>query len=68
MVRLDDREVSPMLLIVIILLVAYILVPLLDLCLKEQPLFIAKLLVYILALAFILYELFAGTGHIPWHA
>ena len=50
-----------MLLIVIILLVAYIIVPLFDLCLKENALFFSKVLVYILALVYVLWGLF-GTG------
>ena len=49
-----------MLFVVIILLVAFILVPLIDLTLKENVLYIAKLLVYALALLFILYSLLTG--------
>ncbi len=50
-----------MLLIVVILLVAYILIPLFDLCLKERALFFSKLLVYILTLVYVLWMVF-GTG------
>lgn len=46
-----------MLLIIIILFVAYIIIPLLDLTLKEQALFFAKVLIYVLALVYIAYSL-----------
>jgi hypothetical protein len=57
-----------MLLVVVILLVAFILVPLIDLTLKEQALFFAKLLVYVGALVFILWALFVSGGHLPLSA
>jgi hypothetical protein len=49
-----------MLLIVVILLVAYIVVPLLDLILKANILTIAKIVVYAAALLWLLYVLFIG--------
>ena len=52
-----------MLLVVIILLVSFILIPLVELTLKEQALFFCKLLVYVLSLAYILWVLVAG--HTP---
>jgi hypothetical protein len=44
--------------IVVILLVAYILVPLIDMTLKEQALFFTKLLVYVIAFVWVVYTLF----------
>lgn len=44
-------------LIVVILLVAFIIVPLIELTLQERAQYFAKLLVYVLALAFVLYVL-----------
>ena len=46
-----------MLLIVVILLVAYILVPLVDLALNERVRYGVKIGLYVLTLAFVLYEL-----------
>jgi len=60
------KEGVAMLLIVIILLVAFVLVPLLDLCLKEQALFFAKVLVYVLALFIVLWALFVSGGKVPF--
>lgn len=50
-----------MLLIVVILLVAYIIVPLLDLCLKENALFFTKLLVFVATFVYVMWQLF-GSG------
>jgi hypothetical protein len=47
-----------MLYIIVILLVAYIITPLLDLTLNERVLFFCKLLIYVLTLFFVLYGLF----------
>jgi hypothetical protein len=49
-----------MLLLVVILLVAFILVPLLELILKETLLTISKVVVYAAALLWLLYTLFVG--------
>jgi Sec-independent protein secretion pathway component TatC len=49
-----------MLLIVVILLVAFIITPLLDLILKETILTISKVVVYAAALLWLLYVLFQG--------
>jgi len=49
-----------MVLIVIILLVAYIIVPLIDLTLKLQVLFFVKCLVYVITLLYVLWVLY---GH-----
>lgn len=49
-----------MLLIIIILLVAYIVVPLLDLVIKDPPLYIIKVIIYVIALLYILWQLFGG--------
>lgn len=51
-----------MLLIVIILLVAYILVPLIDLSLNERTRVPVKIAVYALTLVYVLYVLFIGRG------
>jgi hypothetical protein len=51
-----------MILIVVILLVAFIIVPLIELTLKEQVQFFAKLLVYVLALVYILYALITAKA------
>ena len=51
-----------MLLIVVILLVAYILIPLVDLTLNERVRVPVKIAVYVLALAYVLYVLFVGKG------
>jgi hypothetical protein len=51
-----------MLLIIVILLVAYIIVPLVDLTLKDQALFFVKLLVLVLTTAFILWALYGGRS------
>lgn len=51
-----------MLLVVIILLVAYILVPLIDLTLNERVRFPVKIAVYVITLVYVLYVLFIGKG------
>lgn len=51
-----------MLLIIIILLVAYILVPLIDLVLNERVRVPVKIGVYFLTLVYVLYVLFIGKG------
>jgi hypothetical protein len=48
-----------MIIIAVILLVAFIITPLLDLTLKLQPLYIAKILIYVITLAWVLYVFFA---------
>jgi hypothetical protein len=53
-----------MLLIIVILLVAYIIVPLLDLTLKENALFFAKCAVYVATMVYVLWMLF-GAAHSP---
>ena len=50
-----------MLLIVIILLVAYVIIPLIDLTLKENALFFGKVLVYVGTLVYVLWGIF-GNG------
>ena len=52
-----------MLLVVIILLVSFILVPLLELTLKDYFLLIAKVIVYIVTFAYVAWELFAAGHH-----
>lgn len=52
-----------MLLIVIILLVSFILVPLLELTLKDYVLLIAKVIVFIVTFVYVAYELFAAGHH-----
>jgi hypothetical protein len=52
-----------MLLIVIILLVSFILVPLLELTLKDYVLLVAKVLVYAVTLVYVAWELFAAGHH-----
>lgn len=51
-----------MLQIIVILLVAYILVPLIDLTLNERVRFALKCVVYVATLLWILYSLFIATG------
>ena len=51
-----------MLLIVVILLVAYILVPLVDLTLNERVRYGVKIGLYLLALLFIIYELITAKA------
>jgi hypothetical protein len=51
-----------MLLIVVILLVAFILTPLIDLCLNERVRIPVKIGVYLLVLIYVLWVLFAGKG------
>lgn len=52
-----------MLLIIVILLVAYIIIPLLDLILKENVLYFAKLLVLIATALYVLYAILGlGAG------
>jgi hypothetical protein len=48
--------------ITVILLVAFIITPLLDLTLKLQPLYFAKIAIYVIALAWVLWVLFAAKG------
>lgn len=52
-----------MLLIIVILLVAYIVVPLLDLTLKENALFFAKCAVYVVTLVYVLWMMFGPGAH-----
>jgi hypothetical protein len=49
--------------IVVILLVAYILVPLFDLTLTERVRYFAKLLIYLIALLWIVYTLWFVRVH-----
>jgi hypothetical protein len=49
-----------MLLLVVILLVAYIVVPLIDLVLNERIRIFTKIAVYALTLAWVIYTLFVG--------
>ena len=51
-----------MLLVVVILLVAFVLVPLIDLSLNERTRIPVKIAVYALALIYVLYVLFIGKG------
>jgi hypothetical protein len=51
-----------MLLIIVILLVAYILIPLIDLTLNERVRFPVKIAVFVLTLVYVLYVLFVGKG------
>lgn len=53
-----------MLLIVVILLAAFVIVPLLELTLKEQAQFFAKVIVYALALIYVGYMLIVGGGKV----
>ena len=53
-----------MLLIIVILLAAYILVPLVDLTLNERVRVPVKIAVYGLTLLYVLYVLFIGKGAI----
>jgi hypothetical protein len=52
-----------MLLIVIILLVSFILVPLLELTLKEYVLRVAKVIIYATTLVYVVWMLFAAGHH-----
>lgn len=52
-----------MLLIIVILLVAYIIVPLLDLTLKENALYFGKLIIYLAAMIYVLWMLFGAGAH-----
>ena len=52
-----------MLLIVIILLVSFVVVPLLELTLKDYFLLIAKVIIYIVTAIYVLWELFAPVAH-----
>ena len=49
-----------MLQITVILLVAYVLVPLIDLCLNERVRIPVKIAVYLVALVWVVYTLFVG--------
>lgn len=49
-----------MLLITIILFIAFIIVPLIDLVLKESALYFAKIIVYVLAFIYVGYLLITG--------
>lgn len=49
-----------MVLIVIILLVAYILIPLVDLCLNERVRIPVKIAVYAVTFVWVIYSLFVG--------
>jgi hypothetical protein len=52
-----------MLLIIVILLVNFVIVPLLDMTLKENALFFTKLLVYVVTIAYVLWALFGPGIH-----
>jgi hypothetical protein len=52
-----------MLLLVIILLVSFIVVPLLELTLKDYVLVIAKVVVFAVTLVYVVWELFAAGHH-----
>lgn len=46
--------------IIVILAVAYLLVPLLDITLNEQVRYVAKILVYVVTLVWLVYTLWIG--------
>jgi hypothetical protein len=47
--------------IIVILLVAYVIVPLLDLSIAERARYPAKIIVYIVTLLWVIYTLFVGV-------
>ena len=49
-----------MVLIIVILLANFIVIPLLDLTLKENALWFGKLLVYLVTIGFVLWQLFSA--------
>lgn len=51
-----------MLQIIVILLVAYILTPLIDLCLNERVRIPVKIAVYAVTFVYVLWTLYAGRG------
>lgn len=51
-----------MLQIIVILLVAYILVPLVDLCLNERVRIPVKIAVFLVTFAWVIYALFVGKA------